>query len=77
MNLNTKISHLIKHGFSPSLIFNLNEGSINVLYNRLNEKKEENKEAVTTKVTTEKKTIIPQADALKQGANVNGVNMNS
>lgn len=75
MNLNTKISQLIKHGFSTSLIFNLNEGSINALYNRLNEKKEENMEAVTTKVTTEKKIIIPQADAKKQGANIDGVNV--
>ena len=50
MNTNNKILSLINHGFSGSLISELNENQINSLHKRLVESKKENKEAVTTNV---------------------------
>jgi hypothetical protein len=75
MNLNDKISHLIKHGLSPSFVMKLNESVINEMYGRLMEKKNEPTEAVTTKITTEKVITMTQNDAKNQGVNVDGVNV--
>jgi len=50
MNNSNKILSLINHGFSGSLISELNENQINSLHKRLVEAKKENKEAVTTNV---------------------------
>jgi len=60
MNNSNKILSLINHGFSGSLISELNENQINSLHKRLVEAKKENKEAVTTDV---QQTTYSQGEA--------------
>ena len=40
MSLNKKIGHLLDNGFKPNFVSSLNEGTINLLYERLKNKKE-------------------------------------
>jgi hypothetical protein len=76
MSINSKISELIKYGLSPSFVMNLNESAIEYMHKKLpKKKKSEPKEAVTTKITTEKIVTMTQADAKAQGVNVDGVNV--
>ena len=55
MKANKKIMELLNHGFSTSLLSTLNERQVDSLYQRLEESKKENKEAVMVsgKNTTE------------------------
>ena len=52
MNTNIKILDLVNHGFSGTLISELNENQINSLHKRLTESKKENKEQSTTPQNT-------------------------
>jgi hypothetical protein len=52
MKANKKIMELLNHGFSNSLLSNLNERQIDSLHQRLEESKKENKEQITTSATT-------------------------
>ena len=62
---NRKILQLINHGFSGSLLSDLNEGQINALHSRLSEQ-------VTTKIEQTKTTTVPQNIAKTIGADIGG-----
>jgi len=61
MKANKKIMELLNHGFSNSLLSNLNERQIDSLYQRLDESKKENNETVMVS-----KTNSPEIDNLKK-----------
>ena len=65
---NRKILQLINHGFSGSLLSDLNEGQINALHSRLSEQ-------VTTKIEQTKTTTVPQNIAKTTGADIGNVNV--
>ena len=65
---NRKILQLINHGFSGSLLSDLNEGQINSLHSRLSEQ-------VTTKIEQTKTTTVPQNIAKTTGADIGNVNV--
>jgi hypothetical protein len=65
---NKKILQLINHGFSGSLLSDLNEGQINSLHSRLSEQ-------VTTKIEQTKTTTVPQNIAKTTGADIGNVNV--
>jgi hypothetical protein len=65
---NIKILQLINHGFSGSLLSDLNEGQINALHSRLSEQ-------VTTKIEQTKTTTVPQNIAKTTGADIGNVNV--
>jgi hypothetical protein len=66
MNTNIKILDLVNHGFSGSLISELNENQINSLHKRLTESKKESKEE-TQIVTTQLDSKNPQDMAKLNG----------
>ena len=52
MKTNQKQLRLIQHGLKASTVTKLSESQVDILFNRLNESKKENKEAVTKTSTT-------------------------
>jgi len=71
MNLNKKIGFLLDRGLNPQFISTLNEGKINLLFEKMSRK--ETKEAIT-KTTTNTYTIDPNT-AKTTGADIGGVNI--
>jgi hypothetical protein len=65
---NRKILQLINHGFSGSLLSDLNEGQINALHSRLSEQ-------ITTKIEQTKTTTVPPNIAKTTGADIGDVNV--